>query len=119
MLQSRSSRVTTPNASQRFSPSDDDQGDENKERVFFRQDQATKTEDIGGQARPVARRAQVFPEQAEAKERPKSEKTVDERMLGHVNLGRRQAHQRSDAQRPRGPFQTPAQKSWKATASGC
>ena len=42
--------------------------------------------------------------ETEAEERPKSEKAVDERMLRHVDLGRREAHECRDAQGPRRTF---------------
>ena len=97
---------------------DDQQGDENKERVLFRQDQAAKTEDVGGESRPVVRCAQIFPKHAEAKERPKVKKPSTSACCDMwiwvgakpISAAMPKAHQ--------GPFRRQA-KIVKAAASGC
>ena len=107
-------------ASQRFNAHDQPRG-RRKQRTRFLSSgpDRQRAEDVGGEARPVARRAQVFPEHPESKKRPKSKEAVDERVLRHVDLRRRESSSAPRRPRPTRALSNARRKPWKAAASGC
>ena len=54
------------------------------------------------------RRAQVFPKKPETKQRPECEDAIDQRVLRHVDLRRRESHERANSKRPCRPAQSPS-----------
>ena len=87
-----------------------DQANVNKHGVLLGQNHQGKGQRVRSEIAPIIWMLKIFPKQPQTKRCPKDKEAVDQRVLRHVDLGRRTAHQRGKAKRNAHPGQAPREK---------